>query len=67
MSRIIFFVDFRKRRIFDNVQTESGVQYQNQTTSAARKVDTKVFNLFLKVAQKVATINNRFKTGLKPA
>ena len=30
--------------------------------SAARKVDTKVANLLLKVAQKVAT----FKTGLKP-
>ena len=32
---------------------------------AARKVDTKVAYLFLKVAQKVATLKNRFKTSLK--
>ena len=33
-------------------------------TSAARKVDTKRANLLLKVAQKRATLQNRFKTGL---
>ena len=35
-------------------------------TSAARKVDKKVANLLLKVAQKVAIIKNQFKTSLKP-
>ena len=33
--------------------------------SAARKVDTKVANLFPKVAQKVATLNTWSKTSLK--
>ena len=33
--------------------------------SAARKVDTKVANLLLKVAQKVAPLKNRFKTGFQ--
>ena len=33
-------------------------------TSAARKVDKKVANLLLKVAQKVATLKNQFKTSL---
>ena len=32
-------------------------------SSAARKVDKKVANLLLKVAQKVATLKNQFKTG----
>ena len=35
------------------------------TTSAARTVDKKVANILLKVAQKVATLNNWFKTSLK--
>ena len=30
-----------------------------------RKVDKKVANLLLKVAQKVATLKNKFKTSLK--
>ena len=30
---------------------------------AARKVETKVANILLKVAQKVATLKNPFKTG----
>ena len=34
--------------------------------SAARKVDTKVANVLPKVAQKVATLKNRFKAGSKP-
>ena len=34
--------------------------------SAARKVDRKVANFLLKVAQKVATLKNQFKTSLKP-
>ena len=32
-------------------------------SSAARKVDNKVANFLLKVAQKVATLKNQFKTG----
>ena len=32
--------------------------------SAARKIDKKVANLLLKVAQKVATLKNQFKTAL---
>ena len=35
---------------------------QNVSDSAARKVDTKVANLLLKSAQKVATFKNRFKS-----
>ena len=34
--------------------------------SAARKVVKKVANLLLKVAQKVGTLKNQFKTSLKP-
>ena len=34
-----------------------------EENSAARKVDKKVANLLLKVAQKVATLKNQFKTG----
>ena len=34
------------------------------SASAARKVDKKVANRLLKVAQKVATLKNRFKTSL---
>ena len=37
----------------------------NYTASAARKVDKKVANPLLKVAQKVANIKNKFKTNLK--
>ena len=33
--------------------------------SASRKVDTKVANLLLKLAQKVATLKSWFKTSLK--
>ena len=39
--------------------------FEFRTASAARKVDTKVANLLPKVAQKVATLKNRFKTSLK--
>ena len=35
-------------------------------SSAARKDEKKVANLLLKVAQKVATLKNQFKTILKP-
>ena len=41
--------------------------WQSQTNSAARKVDIKIANFLLKVAQKVATLKNWFKTSLKPA
>ena len=41
--------------------------FVTDTASAARKVDTKVANLLPKVAQKVATLKNRFKTSLKQA
>ena len=40
-------------------------QSKSWKTSAAREVDTKVANLLLKVAQKRATLKNRFKTTLK--
>ena len=33
--------------------------------SAAREIDTRVANLWLKVAQKVATLKNQFKTSSK--
>ena len=38
---------------------------QPQEISAARKFDKKVANLLLKVAQKVSTLKNQFKTCLK--
>ena len=40
-----------------------GVFYKS--SSAARKVDIKIINLLLKVAQKVATPKNWYKTSLK--
>ena len=40
-------------------------QQPNAIFSAARKFDSKAANLLLKIAQKRATLKNRFKSGFK--
>ena len=51
-------------KMVKNCQIGSHQLNHATSVSPARKVDKKVANRLLKVAQKVATLRNRFKTNL---
>ena len=66
MIDLWIFIKICNRNIFIRNRQFLTKLLQNLPISAARKVDKKVAKLLLKVAQKVATLKNHFKTSLKP-